>query len=52
MLSLRSSVTSGWIADRGGVALPERCRQVMMLRHIDGLAYKEIAPGWASRRRQ
>ncbi|HEY1110730.1 MAG TPA: sigma-70 family RNA polymerase sigma factor [Opitutaceae bacterium] len=23
-------------------ALPERCRQVMMLRHIDGLAYKEI----------
>lgn len=25
------------------VALPERCRQVMMLRHMDGLAYKEIA---------
>ena len=24
-------------------ALPERCRQVMMLRHLDGLAYKEIA---------
>lgn len=24
-------------------ALPERCRQVMMLRHMDGLAYKEIA---------
>jgi RNA polymerase sigma-70 factor (ECF subfamily) len=23
--------------------LPERCRQVMMLRHLDGLAYKEIA---------
>jgi len=23
-------------------ALPERCRQVMMLRYIDGLAYKEI----------
>ncbi|MSU25478.1 MAG: sigma-70 family RNA polymerase sigma factor [Opitutus sp.] len=25
------------------LALPERCRQVMMLRHVDGLAYKEIA---------
>ena len=25
------------------MALPERCRQVMMLRHLDGLAYKEIA---------
>ncbi len=25
------------------LALPERCRQVMMLRHLDGLAYKEIA---------
>jgi RNA polymerase sigma-70 factor (ECF subfamily) len=25
------------------VALPERCRQVMMLRHVDGLSYKEIA---------
>jgi len=25
------------------VALPERCRMVMMLRHIDGLSYKEIA---------
>lgn len=24
-------------------SLPERCRQVMMLRHLDGLAYKEIA---------
>lgn len=24
-------------------ALPERCREVMMLRHLDGLAYKEIA---------
>ena len=24
-------------------ALPERCRQVMMLRHLDGLACKEIA---------
>ncbi len=24
-------------------ALPERCRQVIMLRHLDGLAYKEIA---------
>lgn len=24
-------------------ALPERCRQVMMLRYLDGLAYKEIA---------
>lgn len=24
-------------------ALPDRCRQVMMLRHLDGLAYKEIA---------
>ena len=24
------------------LALPERCRQVMMLRHLDGLAYKEI----------
>jgi RNA polymerase sigma factor (sigma-70 family) len=23
--------------------LPERCRQVMMLRHLDGLAYKQIA---------
>lgn len=23
--------------------LPERCRQVMMLRHLDGLPYKEIA---------
>jgi RNA polymerase sigma-70 factor (ECF subfamily) len=25
------------------LALPARCRQVMMLRHLDGLAYKEIA---------
>jgi RNA polymerase sigma-70 factor (ECF subfamily) len=25
------------------LALPERCRQVMMLRHLEGLAYKEIA---------
>ncbi len=25
------------------LALPERCRQVMMLRHLDGLAYKEIS---------
>ena len=25
------------------LALPERCRQVMMLRHLDGLAYKELA---------
>lgn len=25
------------------LALPERCRQVMMLRHIEGLSYKEIA---------
>ena len=25
------------------VALPERCRQVMRLRHLDGLSYKEIA---------
>ncbi len=25
------------------VALPERCRQVMMLRHLDGVSYKEIA---------
>lgn len=24
-------------------ALPDRCRQVVMLRHLDGLAYKEIA---------
>lgn len=24
-------------------SLPERCRQVMMLRHLDGLAYKDIA---------
>lgn len=24
-------------------ALPERCRQVMMLRHLDGLSYKQIA---------
>ncbi len=24
-------------------SLPERCRQVMMLRHLDGLTYKEIA---------
>lgn len=24
-------------------SLPSRCRQVMMLRHLDGLAYKEIA---------
>lgn len=24
-------------------SLPERCRQVMILRHLDGLAYKEIA---------
>jgi RNA polymerase sigma-70 factor (ECF subfamily) len=24
-------------------SLPDRCRQVMMLRHLDGLAYKEIA---------
>jgi RNA polymerase sigma-70 factor (ECF subfamily) len=24
-------------------ALPARCRQVMMLRHLDGLAYKDIA---------
>lgn len=24
-------------------ALPERCRQVIMLRHMDGLSYKEIA---------
>jgi len=25
------------------LALPERCRLVMMLRHLDGLSYKEIA---------
>ena len=25
------------------VSLPERCRMVMMLRHLDGLSYKEIA---------
>jgi RNA polymerase sigma-70 factor (ECF subfamily) len=25
------------------VSLPERCREVMMLRHMDGMAYKEIA---------
>jgi RNA polymerase sigma-70 factor (ECF subfamily) len=25
------------------VALPERCRMVMMLRHLDGLSYQEIA---------
>jgi RNA polymerase sigma-70 factor (ECF subfamily) len=25
------------------LALPERCRQVMILRHLDGFAYKEIA---------
>ena len=25
------------------LALPERCRMVMMLRHLDGLSYKEIA---------
>ncbi len=25
------------------VSLPERCRDVMMLRHLDGLSYKEIA---------
>jgi RNA polymerase sigma-70 factor (ECF subfamily) len=25
------------------VSLPERCREVMMLRHMDGIAYKEIA---------
>ena len=25
------------------LSLPERCRQVMMLRHIEGLAYKDIA---------
>ncbi|MFA5262589.1 MAG: sigma-70 family RNA polymerase sigma factor [Opitutaceae bacterium] len=24
-------------------SLPERCREVMMLRHLDGLSYKEIA---------
>jgi RNA polymerase sigma-70 factor (ECF subfamily) len=24
-------------------SLPERCREVVMLRHLDGLAYKEIA---------
>jgi RNA polymerase sigma-70 factor (ECF subfamily) len=24
-------------------ALPDRCREVIMLRHLDGLAYKEIA---------
>jgi RNA polymerase sigma factor (sigma-70 family) len=24
-------------------ALPDRCRQVIMLRYLDGLAYKEIA---------
>lgn len=24
-------------------ALPERCRQVIMLRHLDGMSYKEIA---------
>ena len=24
-------------------ALPDRCRQVVMLRYLDGLAYKEIA---------
>jgi RNA polymerase sigma factor (sigma-70 family) len=24
-------------------SLPERCREVIMLRHLDGLAYKEIA---------
>lgn len=25
------------------LALPDRCRQVMMLRHLDGLSYKDIA---------
>jgi RNA polymerase sigma-70 factor (ECF subfamily) len=25
------------------ISLPERCREVMMLRHMDGMAYKEIA---------
>src|SRR4051812_14699135 len=24
-------------------SLPDRCREVLMLRHLDGLAYKEIA---------
>lgn len=24
-------------------SLPERCREILMLRHLDGLAYKEIA---------
>lgn len=27
----------------GVLALPERCREVMIMRHLDGMSYKEIA---------